>query len=173
MLIIQCTRKLLDELKTNLDVEKISISDQIFSWHSHLFLLNRKKCVIVMNNKTRFNFVLVGLKRGDFLNFDSIVVKGIKENLLAEGIDNTVVESYLQESNKVIYTVSSDRSIISQMNEMKRNIEYIFSRDRAEGIETDIYELNRWLNSFVMLKLPKLYSGETMKDELMKLFSKE
>jgi len=173
MLIIQCTRKLLDELKTDLDVEKISISDSIFSWHTHLFLLNRKKCVIVMNNKTRFNFVLVGLKRADFLNFDSIVVKGIKENLLAEGIDNTVVESYLQERNKVIFTASSDRSIISQMNEMKRNIEYIFNNDKAEGVETDIHELNRWLNRFVMLKLPKLYSGETMRDELMKLFSKE
>lgn len=173
MLTIQCTKKLLEELKIDIDKKIISIGAPIFSWHSHLFILNRKKCAIVMNNKTRFNFFLFGLKRADFLDFDSIIVNGIKENLLAEKIDETVVHKYMQKCNNVIYTTSSDRSIISQMNEMKRSIEYIFYKDRVEGVETDTYELNRWLNRFVMSKLPKLYSGETMKDELMELFQNE
>lgn len=170
MLVIQCSKKLLEELKIDIDMENMPSSDPIFSWHSHLFLFNRKKCVIVINNKTRFNFVLVGLKKADFLNFDSIIIKEIKKNLLAEGIEKTVINKYLNGCNKVIYTTSSSRSIISQMNEMKRNIEYILKNDKTEGIETDIHDLNRWLNKFVMLKLPKLYSGETMKDELIRIF---
>ena len=139
MLTIQCTKKLLDELKIDIDKKVISISEPIFSWHSHLLFLNRKKYVIIMNNKTRFNFVLVELKRADFVNFDSVVVKGIKENLLAEGIEKTIINKYLKDCDKVIYTTSSDRSIISQITEMKRNIEYIFKNDKAEGLGTDIY----------------------------------
>lgn len=171
MFVIQCTKRLLEELKIDIEKETMPISNPIFLWHSHLFLLNRKKCVIVMNNKTRFNFILFGLKRADFINFNSIVLRGIEENLLAEGISDDIIDKYLEGCNKVTYATSSDRSIISQMNEMKRNIEYIFKRDKAEGVETDIQELNRWLNRFVMLKLAKLYSGETMKEELMELFS--
>ncbi|MDT8715896.1 hypothetical protein IAI10_04450 [Clostridium sp. 19966] len=126
-----------------------------------------------MNNKTRFNFVLVGLKKADLLKFDSLIVNEIKNNLLAEKIDEAVIDRYLQVCSVVIYKTSSDRSILSQINEMKRSIEYVFNKNKVDGVETDIYELNRWLNRFVMLKLPKLYSGETMRDELMELFSKE
>lgn len=169
MFVIQCTKRLLEELKIDIYKETMPISNPIFSWHSHFFILNRKKCVIVMNNKTRFNFILFGLKKADFINLDSLIIKGIRENLLAEGISDDIIDKYLEGCNKVTYATSSDRSIINQMNEMKRNIEYIFKRDKAEGVETDIQELNRWLNRFVMLKLPKLYSGETMKYELMKL----
>ncbi|WP_315672080.1 DUF6933 domain-containing protein [Clostridium sp. 19966] len=173
MLTVHCTKKLLDELKIDIDKKIISINDPIFSWHSHLFTFNRKKCVIVMNNKTRFNFVLVGLKKADLLKFDSLIVNEIKNNLLAEKIDEAVIDRYLQVCSVVIYKTSSDRSILSQINEMKRSIEYVFNKNKVDGVETDIYELNRWLNRFVMLKLPKLYSGETMRDELMELFSKE
>lgn len=170
MLTIQCTKKLLTELKIEPDKKIISICDPIFSWHSHIFLLKRKKCVIVMNNKTRFNFIICGLKKADFLNFNSVITAGIKENLLAEGIDASVTDRYLQQCDNIIYTASSDRSILSQISEMKGCIEYITESDKAEGIETDIYKLNRWLNRFVMSKLPKLYSGETMRDELMQIF---
>jgi hypothetical protein len=42
-------------------------------------------------------------------------------------------------------------------------------QDKLDGMETDIYELNRWLNRYIMMKLPKLYSGETMLEELLHL----
>ncbi len=172
MLTIQCTKKLLEELKIDVNKEKVFNNDAIFSWHSNLFVLNRKKCVLLMNNKSRFNFVLFGLKKADFQSITSLVKTGIKENLLAENIEEALVDKYLQSFNKVVYTTTSDRSIISQMNEMIKSIEYIFLSDKTADIETDIYKLNRWLNSFVMLKLPNLYSGETMKADLIGLFSK-
>jgi len=50
MLTIQCTKKLLEELKVDVNKEKLFNNDAIFSWHSHLFVLNRKKCVLLMNN---------------------------------------------------------------------------------------------------------------------------
>jgi hypothetical protein len=73
MLTIQCSKKLINELKINISNEKPLQSVPLYSWNSHLFLFNRKKCVIVMNNLTRYNFILTGLKRAEFIKYDQIV----------------------------------------------------------------------------------------------------
>jgi hypothetical protein len=169
MLTIQCTKKLSDELKVNISKVKPINTDPLYSWHAHLFLYNRRKCVLVMNNKTRYNFVLFGLKKDDFKEFDNLIVKAIAENLSADGVDKVVIEKYLQNCTPVSYTATSDRSIISQINEMIMASEYKMRQDKLDGMETDIYGLNRWLNRYIMMKLPKLYSGETMLEELLHL----
>jgi hypothetical protein len=169
MLTIQCTKKLAEELKVNKSKITPTDSDKLFSWHAHLFLFNRRKYVLVMNNMTRYNFVLDGLKKAEFKVFDEVVVKAIAENLLADGVDKITIEKYLQRCGSISYTSTSDRSIISQVNEMIMMTKIQMENDRVDGIETNIYELNRWLNRFVMLKLPKAFSGETMREALRSL----
>jgi hypothetical protein len=166
MLTIQCTKKLINELKIDISKEEPFQSDPLYSWHSHLFLFNRKKCVIVMNNLTRYNFILTGLKRTEFKKYDQIVASAIAENLLVEGASQDTVDTYMQHCSPAIYQTTSDRSIIGQMNEMISIAEYWMNLDKHDGIETNIQRLNRNLNSFVMLKLPKIYSGKTMLVEL-------
>lgn len=166
MLTIQCTKKLINELKTDIVQEKPLQPDPFYSWHSHLFFFNRKKCVIVMNNLTRYNFILMGLKKAEFMKYDQIVASAIVENLLAEGASEDTVDKYMQHCSPAIYRTTSERSIISQMNEMIMVAQDCMSLDRYNGIETNIAELNRYLNSFGMLKLPKYFSGKTMLDEL-------
>lgn len=102
MFTLQCTKKLESELGMMDFVAVPTAVDPLFGWHAHLFLLNRRKCVLVMNNETRYNFVLHGLKKQDFLDAGGEI--------------------------------------------------------DAQGL----YNLNRFLNKFVMLKLPLAYSGETM-----------
>jgi hypothetical protein len=169
MLTIQCTKKLINELKTEVVIEKPLQLNPFYSWHSHLFFFNRKKYVIVMNNLTRYNFIIAGLKRAEFMKYDQIVASAIVENLLAEGASEDAVDKYMQHCSPAIYRTTSERSIISQMNEMIMVAQDCMSLDKYDGIETDITELNRSLNSFVMLKLPKAFSGKTMLDELERM----
>ncbi|WP_231956085.1 DUF6933 domain-containing protein [Aneurinibacillus soli] len=169
MLTIQCTKKLASELKFDISGDKPINRDPLYSWHAHLFLWNRRKCVLVMNNKTRYNFVLFGLRKDDFKQFDDIVVHAIAENLLGDGADKAIIDKYVQNCTSVSYTVTSDRSIISQINEMIMAAECKMTQDKLDGTEPDIGELNRWLNRYIMMKLPKLYSGETMLEELLHL----
>lgn len=166
MLAIQCSKKLREQFKIDIPKRIPAGLDPFYSWHSHLFTLNRRKCVIVMNNLTRYNFILVGLKKEDFKVYDQMVVDAIRDNLLTEGATKKEVDKYIKNCGSPIYLQASDRSIISQMNEMIRVIGYWNSIDKQDGVEPDLKEINRRLNSFVMLKLPKSYSGETMLDEL-------
>lgn len=166
MLTIQCTKKLGEDLKIDLPKEKPADSEDLFSWHAHLFLFKRRKCVLVINNVTRYNFVLAGLKKNQFDRFGDLVLEAIAENLLADGMKKDWVRKYVENCQPSSYAVTSNRSIISQMNEMISVAKLYMVSDRYEGAETDLYKLNRRLNRFVMLKLPLSYSGETMRQAL-------
>ncbi|MGE5417453.1 MAG: DUF6933 domain-containing protein [Acidobacteriota bacterium] len=162
MLTIQCAKRLAQELNMNVSKEQIADKDPLYSWHAYLFLINRRKCVLIMNNKTRYNFVLYGLKKADFMHFSQLVIESIAENLAADGIDQETIDKYISYCGEVRYTAASERSIIGQTNEMRFAAEMYIKTDKEDGCETDLFELNRYLNHFVMLKLPETYSRESM-----------
>lgn len=166
MITVQCTKKLAAELGVALLNEKPKHSKPLFGWHAHLFSFNRRKCVLVMNNETRYNFVMFGLVKADFKRFGDLIVKHISDNLLADGMEQDLVDKYLQNCGDVSYTPTSDRSIIGQINEM-----IMVAQDEMEDYidefgDPGIDQVNRFLNRFLFLKLPKLYSGVTMHDAL-------
>jgi len=169
VLIIQCTKKFAEDLKINVSKPTESTYNSIYAWHAHLVIINRHKCVQLMNNQSRYNFIMYGMKKADFMKFDQLVIKAIAENLMAEGINQKIIDKYLSNCDQVTYAASSERSIISQMNDIRLFIEARFTGDRQERLETDIFQLNRQLNQYVMLKLPKIYSKDTMVEALRDL----
>ncbi|WP_341281198.1 hypothetical protein [Paenibacillus sp. FSL H8-0537] len=165
MLTLQCTKKLESELGMMDFVAVPTAVDPLFGWHAHLFLLNRRKCVLVMNNETRYNFVLHGLKKQDFKRFHELVAESIAENLLADKADKQVIERYLQSADAFSFTKTSDRSIISQINDMILIIKHMhqYQMDETGELPAQWFnKLNRRINKVPMLKLPLAYSGETM-----------
>lgn len=167
MITIQCTKKLAAQLDVPLANEKPEYSNPLYCWHAHLFSFNRRKCVLVMNNETRYNFVMFGLVKADFKRFGELIVKQISSNLLADGMEQALVDKYLQKYGEVSYTPTSDRSIIGQINEMIMVAQYEMEGNIIESGDPEIDQVNRMLNKFVFLKLPKLYSGETMHDAII------
>ncbi|CAM4176297.1 hypothetical protein L1N85_13685 [Paenibacillus alkaliterrae] len=166
MMTIQCTKKLATELDVPLSNEKPENFNPLYCWHAHLFSFNRRKCILVMNNETRYNFVMFGLLKADFKRFSDLIVKQLSDNLLADGIEQALVDNYLQNRGDVSYTPTSDRSIIGQINDMIMVAQYVMNGNIIDTGDPEIDQVNRMLNRFVMLKLPKLYSGETMHDAL-------
>jgi len=63
-MLIQCTKKLLDAIER----KPVAYEEKnlLFSWHANLITLNRKKTVVLVNDKTRYAVVLYGLKAKDF-----------------------------------------------------------------------------------------------------------
>jgi len=170
MFTIQCTKMLAEELRINVSKPTESTNNSIYAWHAHIFRINRHKCVQLMNNQSRYNFIMYGMKKADFMKLNQRIIDGIAENLAADGVEQNIIEQYLSNSNQIAYAVSSDRSIISQMNEMRLFIDArIICDGKEKNIETDLYQLNRQLNQFVMSRLPKVYSRETMIDALGEL----
>lgn len=73
-MIIECTKKLADAMKMKLDPYDPTNADSFYEWHANLFMFNRRKGVLIMNNKTRYCIVLYGIKIEHFKKFDAIVL---------------------------------------------------------------------------------------------------
>lgn len=169
-MIIQLTKKLADEMKMNVSKTDFTNENQLFCWHANIFKMGRKKCVIVMNNVTRYNFMLYGLVKKDFTNFEELVKENIKTNLLCDEIDLEIVESYMSKLGDVQYSSTSDRSILSQMNDMIFMIDHYFYHETERGNAISLYDLNRKLNDTIMTKLPLYYPYKMMKTELHEFY---
>lgn len=168
MQLIQCTKKLADEMK--IKVQKVEAADfnPLYCWHAHLFKIGRKKCVMIMNNATRYHFVIYGVLKKDLQNLDLIFKKNLITNLLLDSVDPEIIERYLNQDSIVQYAATNNRSILSQINESIFTVDHYFYYELVEMKQEfiDIAEMNQYLNRLIMLKLPK-YPVEMMREALL------
>lgn len=165
MLLIQVTKKLAEQLNIKTAKEQLLENNTLYSWHAHVFIFKRRKYVLVMNNKSRYNFILGSLVKKDFMRFNELVKDGIKENLLADGFDDQV-DRYMENCDTITIAPTSNRRIISQINEMIYATKYSWDYDGLETNDINLHEQNRSNNKFVMLTLPEAYSVESMANAL-------
>lgn len=166
---IQLTKKLSDEMKIKTVKPDLSNENQLFCWHANIFKIGRKKCVLVMNNVTRYCFVMYGLLKKDFTNFEELIKRSIVTNFLANEFDVEKVDQYMKQLGEVQYTATSDRSIISQMNDMIYLAEsYVYHRLEEDEI-ISLLHLNLDLNDTPLYKL-RSYPSKLMRGALDEFF---
>ncbi|MCD8509707.1 MAG: hypothetical protein LRY73_07405 [Bacillus sp. (in: Bacteria)] len=63
-MLIQCTKKMLDELKRKPE-EQVEEEAPLTSWHANIITLQRRKTLVLVNDQNRYTVVLHGLKAKD------------------------------------------------------------------------------------------------------------
>lgn len=121
-MLIQCTKKLLDQLK--IKPEALIEEDPLFSWHANLLTLNRRKAVAFVNDKTRYIIVLYGLKAKDFIKLDEIFLQTIRETFREESIKENVIEQFINSSKGVAYSKTKNRTSVARMNNSIESMEF-------------------------------------------------
>lgn len=128
-MVIQCTKKLLDELK----IKPTEASEKpLFCWHANLLNINRRKTIVLMNNSNWYIIVLHGIKAKDKNSIGDIIKEAIKGTLLAEGIKEEAVERYIQYAPEVVFSKTKDRSMVGKLNQACETV-YFYS----ELLKTD------------------------------------
>lgn len=148
-MIIECTKKLADVMKIKLNAYEEGKAKSFFEWHANLFMFDRRKGVILMNNKTRYCIILYGLKAEHFKKFDVIVLSAIRETFIAEGFSLEVVDKYIADCGEVNYTKTHDRSVLSQINDFHISISWQIER-YLPSEELNLVELNKLVGSSMM-----------------------
>lgn len=168
-MLISCTKKLADTLKIKL-YEVVPIKrDPLYEWHANLFVFNRRKGVIMMNNLTRYSAVLYGLTAEHFRNFDTIALSAIEQTFKAEGFSDAVISKYIRNGCELIFAKSSDRSILGQINDVL----YMMQYHMDDYLPTDsvfMIELSKKMSRTPMGKHIKYtYPIDVLKEEMNKL----
>lgn len=108
------TKKLQNEL--GVPVESGTEENDLFCWSANLITVNRRKTVVVVNDSSRFGFVLHGLKAKEFKNFGELVREGIKKCLRDEKIKEEIIEEYVQSAGELVFTKTRGRSYVARLN---------------------------------------------------------
>lgn len=165
MTVIACTKKLFD--LSNFPVSPIPEVGYrpLNSWHAHLFKVGRKNCVMIMNDLTRYQVVLYGVRKEHVKDFDNLFLTNLEIVLRADQFTDQEVNLLFSNMDKFIYTKTHNRSILGSLNDQI----YLTQHWIEEYLPTDelnIVDLNIMLNDSVILKLEEGYSRLALKNAL-------
>ncbi|WP_173918417.1 hypothetical protein [Halobacillus sp. Marseille-Q1614] len=141
MITIGLTQKLAKQLNIELkDPEEYKEIPEIKKWHANLITVNRRKCLIIMNNETGINLSLFGLRKQQFDNLENVFKGSLKQLLQLVKVEEDIIKEMLQATDQIVYTTTDNRRILGMMNEVKKVVE-----DSVEGLsyeEIDAAEIN-------------------------------
>jgi hypothetical protein len=143
-MLIECTKKLADTMKIKVGAVIPIKREPFYEWHANLFLFDRRKGIILMNNQTRYCIILYGLKAEHFKKLGNIVLSAIEETFMAEGFSAEKVKRYIEKCGDVVYCKTHDRSVLGQINDFH----IIMSHKIEEHLlneNVNLVELNQWI----------------------------
>jgi len=164
MIAIQCTQKLLKEVGQEYK-EAIIPTYPLGCWHANLLLLDRRKCVLFTNDLTRYSFLVPGLKKPDFKNLEEIFRQKLFRSLRLDGFGQKEIERALEEVQEVVFTRTSDRSVLGTMNDMANIIKWAVY-DGGGLLNVDIDELSSKLNRMPIKPLDYGYTVDRVGEVL-------
>ena len=149
MQLIRCTAKLRKEM--GLAQAELSESDPDASlldqWHSNLVHINRRKCVLFVNDKTLFNFIVPNVSRARIRALDEMFRSHLGAALSAESFAEEFVEWILADYSEISFGKSNDRSVLGSMNDLAFQYEIRLSGvstvEHRPELTTLIQDLNR------------------------------
>ena len=148
MQLIRCTAKLLKEI--GLSPTRLQHQEPKFSflgqWHANLIYIDRRKCVLFVNDRTLFNFIVPHARREQIRALDEMFQSWLACVLSAEGISDDVISRILSEYDEIEFGKSSDRSVLGCANDIAFHYKYLVSE--AGGVHSwmvpdIIREMNR------------------------------
>ncbi|WP_433922925.1 DUF6933 domain-containing protein [Paenibacillus taichungensis] len=163
MITISCTKKLFDS-SSFIEEQNNELEDELYKWHANVFRMAKKNNLIIMNNKTRYCFILFGIRKEHYRNFKEIFLNALIENLKADGISEPLINNYISNANSIKFIKTYDRSVLGSMTDMVKMTEFMIE-DYLPIQEMNIIELNKINNNTPLVKLKK-FSNQYMREAL-------
>ena len=145
MQLIRCTVKLLKELKQEPVTNVEPLRTIAGGWHANLLRIERRKCVLVTNDRTLYTIFIPGLKKPDFNDFGEVIRHHLFKNLLHERFAQAQIEAVLDEHRTILFAKTNNRSVLGSMNDQKFHLEFFIASGGGLDL-TPLYELNHRLN---------------------------
>ncbi len=128
-MILQCTKAVIDKLQISKeDLLPSEGYDQypagFYAWQVNLVSINRRKALVFINNLTKYPVVIYRPKEKNFVHIAEHLKEGIKAAFEAEGIKPDIIQAYLIEMGELQYSKTAGRSLVANLNEVCRNVEY-------------------------------------------------
>lgn len=120
MTTIYCSNKLKDFVgQTNLTTVDFLTENKFGDWNGHLIIYERKKHLILINNKTYYSVIIPDLKKVDIADLDSFFIERLIDQLIYDSvIEKTDTLIIMQRLLPVrLAKTNNDKKAIGTLNE--------------------------------------------------------
>ncbi|RDH82033.1 MAG: hypothetical protein DIZ78_16495 [endosymbiont of Escarpia spicata] len=104
-------------------------------WHANLILLQRRQCVLLVHDATRFPVFIPALKKADFAELDYWFADGFMNALLKTGADDVLMDCAHAALGPLVCDTECDRSVQGTMNRMAQDIEHMLWYEDASVMD--------------------------------------
>jgi hypothetical protein len=131
-------------------------------WHANLIHIDRRKCVLFVNDKTLFNFIAPDVARAQIRELDTLF-KGYLSCVLAdEGVAEADRDRILSEYDEVGFANTNSKSVLGSMNDLA--FHYKYSILEAGGVHSPaVPGIIRRLNRMPMGSLKYVFPIEALR----------
>lgn len=124
MLILKCTKKVQDLLGLKpaelIDAAGHDEKSILGAWYVNEFKVQRKKCLIVMNERTLLSFILFGVRNGNTRKdiLPEMCLHGIVQLLQFEGFSSETIVKIIEDGQSKVYAKTDNRKVLGNMNDL-------------------------------------------------------
>lgn len=164
MQLIRCTKKLQKEV--GVKQSELCDDEPRFSylgpWHANLIHIDRRKCVLFVNDKTLFNFIAPDVSRAQIRELDKLFRNYLLCVLADAGIAEASRVSILSEYDEMGFANTNSKSVLGSMNDLAFHYKYHILE--AGGVHSPaVPEIIRRLNRMPMGSLKYVFPIEALK----------
>jgi len=98
-------------LMKHLKLNKLPYGEELhrrFCWDLHCIRLHNHSCLLAVHCETRYMFVVYGMSRAQWNRLSEVFLEGLITSLTNAGIENSLIESYLQAAGQMELTKPTD-----------------------------------------------------------------
>ncbi|MDD2898376.1 MAG: hypothetical protein PHI31_06650 [Desulfuromonadaceae bacterium] len=143
-MIFHCTKALAVKLP---EVSKAPLADNnpIGSWHAHLHVIDRRRCVMFCHDTTRFILFQAGLKKEQFHRLGQLHRELFRFTLVSMGVPDSSIKRVELAMGPATFDTATDRSVLGTLNQSRSDFDH-FINDYRNILEVDPVIAARWLN---------------------------
>lgn len=147
MIQLHVTKKLLAKLP--IDEPKVlpesHTENPLSGWHGNLITLQRRNCIVMVHDATRFPLFLLCLTKLDFANLDYWFADALMNTLLKVGANDQQMTTATKLLAKLSIDSVCDRSVQGTMNRIKGDVEHMVWYDDAKIVDLSGPKIGAWL----------------------------
>ncbi|MEQ6969386.1 DUF6933 domain-containing protein [Pectobacterium polaris] len=115
------------------------------NWHGNLITLQRRNCVLLVHDATRFPLVLPALIKKDFTELNDYFTDSFINTLLKCGANEEQLNAAQHYLRPLQVDTQCSRSVQGTLNQMKGDIEHVVWFDNLKVAELPSYSLGQLL----------------------------
>jgi hypothetical protein len=127
------TSKIFDDdlTKSDCDLPQAENKNVGWHWYAHRITLLRKKCIIVMEENSRYALIYAGLKKKDFAQFDKILFRRIVAeaswlcSLSHPDQKEQLIAAVEQKCSSTVWSLGLNHSVQAHIRRVADEVEYL------------------------------------------------